>query len=497
MALKNILFRKRSIYLLIATHCFAGSNHVHATEPNKSYPSTPFAAFSSQMQDALLKHSQYEKPAWNLHDTLALPDWLSLSIDQRSRYESMDGTFKANSKGGDQQIPLQTTLWLQAKLGAFRIGTEFMDSRALHADSGSGVNANQADQADFLQGYVAWAEQNLGGSGLGAEVVAGRQTLLFGAGRLVSRNVFRNTINSFTGLRLRVLSDKHWQFNSFLTMPVLRYPNAAVNILNDVHQWDKEDTNTLFSGGVLELYNLAWGISSELYLYHLEEGDSVGNQTRNRHYFTPGVRFYSKPAKGKIDAQLETIGQFGTVRATNAITDDRNLDHTAWSQFFSLGYTFDTPWSPRLGVEYSYASGDNNPHDNTDQRFDQLYGDNGADFAPTGIYNAFVRTNINAPGYIITASPRANVKTTLKHRAFWLASASDSWGNTGLQDKTGQSGDFVGHQLEISTRWDFNSSLSFDTGWTHLFKGQFAAQAPLAPNAQDIDYFYVQSLLRF
>jgi hypothetical protein len=53
-------------------------------------------------------------------------------------------------------------------------------------------------------------------------------------------------------------------------------------------------------------------------------------------------------------------------------------------------------------------------------------------------------------------------------------------------------------QLGLSARWDFNSNLNFETGWAHLFKGKFAKQAQAAPSGDiDVDYVYVQSLLRF
>jgi hypothetical protein len=66
-----------------------------------------------------------------------------------------------------------------------------------------------------------------------------------------------------------------------------------------------------------------------------------------------------------------------------------------------------------------------------------------------------------------------------------------------LRDTTGNTGNFVGHQLELAARWDINSSLNLETGWAHLFKGEFAKNAPSAPDAKDLDYFYVQSLFRF
>ncbi len=172
------------------------SDPIQAAE-KKTYTRLPFAAFSSQMEDALLGSDKYEKPVWNLHDALKLPEWLSASVEQRTRYETVGGPFKANSKGGDQQIPLQTTLWLEAHMSSFRLGTEFMDARGLNSDSGTGMNNTMSDSWDFLQAYGAWADQNVAYSGLGAEVVAGRQTINLGSRRLVARNVFRNTINSF------------------------------------------------------------------------------------------------------------------------------------------------------------------------------------------------------------------------------------------------------------------------------------------------------------
>ncbi|MDD5412679.1 MAG: hypothetical protein PHF31_14935, partial [Methylobacter sp.] len=137
-----------TLSLIVAGGFIMGSSGPAQAEEKKTYTRVPFTAFSSQMQDALLGSDKYEKPAWNLHDALKLPEWLSVSLEQRTRYETMSGSFKAGSKGGDQQIPLQTTLWLEAHLSSFRLGTEFMDARALNSDSGTGVNNTMADTAD-------------------------------------------------------------------------------------------------------------------------------------------------------------------------------------------------------------------------------------------------------------------------------------------------------------------------------------------------------------
>ncbi|NOS76282.1 MAG: alginate export family protein [Methyloglobulus sp.] len=493
-------YSKAFIHLPILYMISLGINCQAADKINYTKP--PFATFASQMTDGLSGGGKFEKPVWNLHDALNLPDWLSFNVEHRTRYETMDGCFRGGCKGGDQQIPIQTDVFLEARWNGFRLGGEFLDAREFGSDEGSGINTTSVDDADFIQGYLAYADQNINYSGIGGEVIVGRQTLNFGSRRLVARNVFRNSINSFTGARVHLLDYNNWKLNVFATMPVLRLPADETGLLDNRQQWDEEDDRTWFSGAFLEVFDIAWNINGELYLYHLEEGDSPNNLTRNRRYFTPGFRFYIKPTPGEIDFQTETIGQFGTVRGSTKESDGKNLDHAAWMQHADVGYTFDHPWMPRLALEYDYASGDKKQNDNHDQRFDTLFGARRFDFGPTGIYGAFARSNINTPGFRITVNPRSDVQLGVSHRAFWLASNTDTWTTTGtattaLRDKSGNTSNYIGQQLELTARYDFNSSLNFETGWTHLFKGAFAKNAPNAPEGKDIDYFYVQSLLRF
>lgn len=152
--------------------------------------------------------------------------------------------------------------------------------------------------------------------------------------------------------------------------------------------------------------------------------------------------------------------------------------------------------NPRVALEYDYASGDEDPNDSKNQRFDTLFGARRFDFGPTGIYGAFARTNLNSPGVRITATPTADVLLGLDHRAHWLASYTDSWVPAGLRDRSGRTSNYIGQQLELSARWDINSSLNLEASWTRLFKGEFAKTAPNAPDGQDVDYVYVQSMLR-
>lgn len=492
------------------------SSATPAPAPAPSYKNPPMTAFNSQMDDPLLGNP-YQKPVWNLHDFLNLPDWLSVGLEQRTRYETLDGTMKANTQGGDQQLALQTDLWLQARWNKFRFATEFMDARAVGADIGpskhdigSGVNNNMADPLDFLQAYISWADTNAFDSDLGSEVKVGRQTMDIGSRRLIGRNTFRNTVNSFTGVRWRLLDKDKWMFQAFATLPVVRMPTSSQNIIKGVQEFDQEATRTWFSGGILEGYKLYQNVNAEVYLYNLDEADSFNNPTRKRRYFTPGLRFYIKPQKGHFDFQAEGMGQFGTVRYNTTSTHDQQ--HEAWSEHVDAGYSFDAPWSPRFMMEYDYASGSHNPgaKSDSDGRFDPLYGPRGMDWGPSGIYSALQRSNISSPGYKLYLVPRSDVTLTLQQRLVWLASASDCWGGASctsstnlVLDPTKHSGSYVGDQIGLTTRYNFNSSLNFEVGYFHLFKGQFAKEGAATVDGKttvpgaDVNYFYAQSELRF
>ena len=229
-----------------------------------------------------------------------------------------------------------------------------------------------------------------------------------GSRRLVARPIFRNTVNSFTGLRTRVLDNGKWQVNTFVTIPVLRLPgntNASTNnqLLADQTVFDQEAIGTYFSGGILEGYNLVKNVNAELYLYNLEESNSWANNTNNRRYFTPGLRFYIKPQKGGFDFQAEGIGQYGTKTyaavggSLQPAQASIQQNHEAYSTHLEAGYSFNLPWEPRLFLEYDYATGSKNylNPNGTDGRFDPLYNASDVDFGPSGIWSPFQRSNIN------------------------------------------------------------------------------------------------------
>jgi hypothetical protein len=275
-------------------------------------------------------------------------------------------------------------------------------------------------------------------------------------------------------------------------------PASKAELLENKSAFDKETLRSIFWGMFVSTPNLPWGDHGELYLYGLHEKDGPGFLTRNRQLYTPGFRLYRLPQKNRIDYEWESILQFGTSRAFTAATDTRDLDHFAHFHHVEVGYSFSAPWSPRLILAYDYASGDSDPNDGTQGRFDPLFGATVFDFSPTGIHRPFIRSNITGPGVIFSVHPHKKVSTYLHYRAFWLASDTDIWaGNSGLQDATGGSGSFLGQQWFVRAIWRALPNVQLEGGVAYRIDGNFQDTAPNSPREGNTLYSYIQTTLSF
>jgi hypothetical protein len=433
---------------------------------------------------------------WSVQKQLNLPNWLTLKIDHRTRYEGYDSAFKKNGSGGDQVIAFRTNVFLGVNYNNFELGAEFIDSRITLAGSNTPMNTSLINQTDLLQAYLAWKSNNFLNSGLNFKIKAGRQTMDVGSRRLIARNRFRNTINNFTGFDT-TLSQGDWHWRNFVVLPVSRLPNDKASLRAGKTAFDQEDFERIFAGTFFSMKNLPLNSTGELYGYYLSEDDTHETRTKNRKLLTYGFRWFRKAKTNQFDFEIETALQTGTSRASSSTSDTKRLNHFAGFGHAAIGYSFDTPWKPQIMLQYDYASGDKNPNDNENNRFETLYGARRFEFGPTSIWGAFARANINSPGIRLKFKPHKTITGFIAHRAYWLAQSKDSWTGAKIRDVTGNSGAYIGQQMEMRLRWQaIPKTLQFETGWAHLFKGSFAKNAPNAPsNKSDVDYFYFQTSL--
>ncbi len=112
-------------------------------------------------------------------------------------------------------------------------------------------------------------------------------------------------------------------------------------------------------------------------------------------------------------------------------------------------------------------------------------------------------SNIRTPKVRFEFEPKIafinNLKIDTGYSWYSLDSDTDSWGPTGLRDRTGKSGDKVGEEFYITARFPINQFVSTSIGYSHFWAGDFTKRATkIVSNANDStrrndsDYLYVE-----
>jgi hypothetical protein len=430
-----------------------------------------------------------------------MPDWLTVSGQHRTRYETLDNQFRANGNGNDQILVFRTNILAQVTWDQWEFGFELLDSRQAYADDNTKISSGDVNPLDVLQTYIQWNDSNISQNDVINNVRVGRFTMDVGSRRFVARNKFRNAINSFTGIDWNRTKDNGEQLRAFYTLPVQRLPREFDRRKRNRTQGDDQDIEVAFWGTYYKFPKLALSrlnSEAELFYFGVDESDTHNRPTRNRDIHTLGGRLYKNKSLSEFDYQIEAAYQFGESRATIFVNDTEDLDHMAYFGRAELGYSFAANWSPRLVAQFDYASGDSDPDDDDNNRFDSLYGVRRFDFGPLGIYGPFARANIISPGIRLQLKPSSKVALFVAHRAYWLASNKDAWVVARVRDPEGDSGSYLGQQLEARLRWDIHpKNLRWEIGGAYLFKGGFANDAPNANGQSDPNFLYSQFTFSF
>ncbi len=430
-----------------------------------------------------------------MHEAIGSPDNLHLSGSIRARIEAIDSQFRPDAANSDQLLSLRTTLFAEYHADPIRIGAEFHDARGYLQERNSSADTGVVNALEFSQYYIGLDLGAALGKRSETSLILGRQTMMLGSGRLVSRQGFRNSMNSYTGLRLERRAPGGRRLVAFWTMPNVRLPADAESILDNAVQWDRE-TSDLQLFGVFNAQPVGQTLLLEAYVYGLAERDAPGFATRNRHLVTPGVRFTHTPQKGGIDLEIEAMAQFGSARASMSATDTADRDVRAYGVHGQVGYRWDGGWKPRLAGFFDYFTGDRGT--GALNRFDFLYGGRRFEFGPTALFGPVSRSNLFSPGVRVEAHPSERLSLMGNFRLLRLDSATDSFGLTGVRDPSGRSGRNAGQQFEAQVRYQLIPDIAvLDVGYARLFKGHFLRNAPNAPPSGDTSYGYADVTFQF
>jgi hypothetical protein len=411
------------------------------------------------------------------------------------RYETLDGQARVGFREADRQLAIRSTLAAEYRSGPARVGGEIYDSRAYLDRTGSAISSNEVNTFELVQAYVGADLGTALGKGSSLQVQAGRIMLNLGSRRLIAADDYRNTTNSYTGIRADFKGGDGTTATLIYTLPQIRLPNDLPSVRKARMRWDRESFDLRLWGGLIAKPKSLAGATAELGYFRLQEFDSPGRPTRNRNLHTISARMIREPKPGSFDFEAEGIYQFGDVRASVATTTPL-LDVSAWFAHVDAGYSFPGALKLRLSLEYDYASGDR--AGGRYGRFDTLFGMRRADLAPSGIYGAVARANISTPGLRAEIAPGKRFDAFGVYRPMWLAEKTDSFSTTGVRDASGRSGSFAGHHIEGRVRcWLVPGLLRGEINGLWLIKGRFLTDAPNAPDTGDTRYLAAGILATF
>jgi len=449
----------------------------------------------SAMSLAPLAHAQNPQP-WRLVES---NDQLRLQFSHLLRFETLDGQFRsANLGSSDQLLVGRSIVAGEVRRSSATLGFELLDARQTLADKGTPLTSGIDNTANLQQLYANLRFSDILQSGDTLDVKMGRQTFDLNSRRLLARSAYNTAPVSFSGVLSTLTSTGGQRWSTFALRPVQGLPNDLDDLLDNRTQRDRDSNAIRMFGASAELPQVIEGVRGDFTVLRLIEQDTRRQQSANRRHTTLDARIYRPAAQEQLDFDVEAILQNGSSRSSALVSDTRDLDHRAAFLHAEVGYSFAAPWSPRLQLQFDEASGDEDPGDGRNERFDTLYGDRRFDFGPTSIFGSFARSNILSAGYRVTATPRRGMRLMVSHRDFRLEEARDAWVGSGMRDRTGKSGNKLGQQLEARLQYDVvPGNLTLESGFAWIDLSDFARKVGGAKLESQTKYFYLQSLLTF
>lgn len=440
-----------------------------------------------------------------LEKTLDTPDWLTIRGSHRTRFEALhspdalmlftQGIFQSQFyqtrdayAGGYFEttglVSLQSTLFIEADFGRIRIGGELLDARSYYPVTAS-YSCNVSCLSPFattnavepLQAYVT---VDLGNE---SELTAGRFTMDLGSGRLIARSDFRNTLQSFHGVKAQLPVARHGQLSFFYTLPYSR----QIEDHNEI-SYDKPVAKFHFLGAHYESESAIEGAIAEAYLFGTVGRISASSASfPEQAQLTPGARVYRSPKAGVFDFEVEAAAQL-------TINGPSSGQYFGYFAHIEGGKTFNNRWNLRTALLFDVATGSDNelrqdivtaqacteipfcnniygpegpiPYSgdhvllsisrNNPAEFNSLFGALDGDFGPEGLFGALPRRDIISPAIRLEAEPtsRSNFQITYRPARRFTS------------DKN-----YIARRF--TEQGIFDGSISYKAGWAHQLDGRF------------------------
>ena len=477
-------------------------------------PPAPLQPFPGFINDALRKQDPYYS-VWDIGGALRLRYELKeggIGVPPANDFRDLTtGTTRNNNDYTSAKLLARvgyTDKWWSAYIEG-RSSETWSDNRSntgLGAVPGPGGRGGpeQDGIVDLHQAYVTVGNHKE----FPVSLKLGRQELSYGDERLVGAFAWNNIGRVFDAAKVR------WQtawfaaeaFGSKLVLP----NDNNHNVWNDYSS---------FCGLHVTTKKLPKNTTE---VYFFARNEDIGSGTANtgavlpfqlaapaaRDIYTLGARFKSTPGEfGKFDYTVEGAYQLGNWRAA---AGGPNTDHEAYAFVANLGYTFgDSAMTPRLAVEYNYASGDENAADGEHGTFDNLFPTNHKFY---GYMDFLSWQNIHDVRLAYSMKPHPRLSVALEAHSYWLAETTDSFynaggvarGGGGVGTGTGYAinpsyDNHIGYEVDLVVGYTLTKFAGLEAGYGHFFVGDYVEQSWAAPafGSKDADWFYLQTVVRF
>ncbi|MBK8094275.1 MAG: alginate export family protein [Verrucomicrobiaceae bacterium] len=390
--------------------------------------------------------------------------------------------------------------WL---LTRFRLGALFhandwlkvyvqgQDIRELGGSRPNNVGTFGADGDDVLDILQAWIEIGHDRDHLSLRV--GRQPLNYGSQRLIGNPQWLNSTRAWDAVRLRYATET-WELDFFTGSPVTFNNNQwnQSDIFDTTEARNAIDSGVYFSSKSL----IPWQSKTDFYVLNqvLDKvpgaaGAPLGAVGRTN-VWSIGTLMKGDPKQlANWDYDVEMTAQFGKAGG---------LSHRAFAGHWGGGYNFTHDWKPRLGVQYNYASGDEDATDGRSSTFQNFFPGNHALF---GYMDTTAWMNMHNLQLNFTMQPTEKLKLSLDAMAFWNATNNDAWfgSNTSttvrpVNAAARSASNYRGTEFNVNAWYTFNSHMALQTGYALFLPGDYLAQT----GASDVAHFgYAQLSFNF
>lgn len=416
-----------------------------------------------------------------------------------------------NNSTDDDYVLNQTRLWADADVNEhLRVFIQIQDSRAFGAEGTTVGYANNStspsdngpenSMLDIHQGYFDLRKL----FDLPLTVRVGRQEIVWGDHRVLGNFVWSNVGRTFDAGRFM------WDTDTIHAEVIAAKVDEDGFLLNG--QLSGKAGGSGGSDENMYAAQLAFkklvpsALLELMYICKSDQDDSYLNSTLvatgnvahaygdpiNIHDF--GARIDGKvPNLDAIDYTLESHAQVGNYGTQN---------QEAWAFAGKTGYTFkNVAWTPRLGFEYDYASGDSDPHDKTHETFDNLYPTNHM----AGIYgfaDLVSWQNMHDFRGNVKVSPTKKMTAQADYHYFLLAEEGDGWylANASLASGTRPGGgydtssDKLAQEVDLTVSYDLYKNVKLLAGYSYFAAGNWIENNI---GGTDTNWGYLQTTVTF